>query len=135
MLLIAVTIFVPPADARHDDRPTEQRLRCPKLVEHAYPSTYGQPVPYSPIVSSDRDVLKYLTQDGMTSCRVRPEFARTHCVLLPQIVGAFAETAEIATKRTASAENHRHQPSEMRAGSSHGRADPNAPRQHQSNAA
>jgi hypothetical protein len=44
--------------------PTEQRLRCPKLVEHAYPSTYGQPVPYSPIVHSDNGVLKCPTQDG-----------------------------------------------------------------------
>jgi hypothetical protein len=52
MILIAVTIFVPPADARHY-RPREQRLRCSQLVEHAYPSTYGQPVPYSPIVYSD----------------------------------------------------------------------------------
>jgi hypothetical protein len=63
MLLIAVAIFVSPADARHD-RLTEQRLRCPKLVEHAYLSTYGQPVPYSPIVYSDNGVLKCLTQDG-----------------------------------------------------------------------
>ncbi len=63
MLLIAVMTFVSAAHARHH-RQTEQRLRCPKLVEHAYPSTYGQPVPYSPIVYSDNGVLKCLTQDG-----------------------------------------------------------------------
>ena len=70
MLLIAVLTFVSPADARHHrqteqhNRQTELLLRCPKLVEHAYPSTYGQPVPYSPIVYSDNGVLKCLTQDG-----------------------------------------------------------------------
>jgi hypothetical protein len=70
MLLIAVMTFVSLAHAGHHrrneqhHRQTGQPLRCPELVEHAYPSTYGQPVPYSPIVYSDNGVLKCLTQDG-----------------------------------------------------------------------
>jgi hypothetical protein len=41
----------------------QQEFHCPRLVEHAFLSIYGQPVPWSAMVYSDNGVVKCLTQD------------------------------------------------------------------------
>jgi hypothetical protein len=71
----------------------------------------------------------------MTSCRVRREFARTLVAALKSLAPSRKQPKSLQSQLTGSPENHRRQRSEMRrAGSSHGRADRNAPRQHQPNA-
>jgi hypothetical protein len=86
--------FVSPADARHH-RPTDQRLRRPKLVEQASRQLWTAGAVFrqlciritvcssvSPGTGMTCGVSKQwrrLTHHGFASCRVRPEFARTHC--------------------------------------------------------
>jgi hypothetical protein len=72
ILITALVVAAPLAHAKHyslgrqkDLRlmGQQQSLHCPKLVEHAFLSIYGQPVPWSPTVYSDNGVMKCLTQD------------------------------------------------------------------------